>query len=202
MRSDYFTAAIVIIALLATFVYVFGFSRPPAEAKRVEVGVNIGENVIAAENQDLLVNELAPIDLDKSTFEFEGFGPGKSHLGTFDEWEGNILMKDGKINGIEGAIQTASVNTGIERLDKDLKSDNFLDVEKYPEISFSSDIINNGEMSGSLTFLGVTKTISFPVVITDDSISTDFIFDSSQFGEMSDLANDEVRIAFKLFAEQ
>ena len=202
MRSDYVTAAIVIIALLATFIYVFGFSRPSSEAERAVIGENIGENVIAAENQDLLVNELAPIDIAKSTFEFEGFGPGKSHLGKFDKWEGNILLKDGKIEGIEGIIQADSVNTGIQKLDNDLKKENFLNTEKYQEISFNSDIINNGEMSGSLTFLGVTKTISFPVVITDDSISTDFIFDSSQFGEMSDLANDEVRIAFKLFAEQ
>lgn len=201
MRLDYFTAVIVIVVLGATFVYVFGFSRPPTEAERAVISENIGENVIADGEQDLLVNELTAIDSAKSTLEFEGFGPGKSHIGTFNEWEGSILVKEGKITGIEGTIQVASVDTGIERLDNDLKKDIFFNAEKYPEISFSSDFITNGEMTGSLTFLGVTKTISFPVTLTDDSISADFIFDTSQFGEMSDLANDEVRIDFMLFTE-
>ena len=61
----------------------------------------------------------------------------------------------------------------------------------------SRDLKNN-QLVGDLTFLGRTKEIGFPVIISDESISADFIIDTSLFGEMSDLANDEVRIFFEL----
>ena len=34
------------------------------------------------------------IDKSKSTFEFEGYGPGKSHIGTFDSMEGKIKLRN------------------------------------------------------------------------------------------------------------
>ena len=51
-------------------------------------------------------------------------------------------------------------------------------------------------LTGDLTFLGVTKELTFPVILTDESISADFVFDATLFGMSHAATNDEVRIAF------
>ena len=79
-----------------------------------------------------------------------------------------------------------------------MKNEDFFNTNKYPVIKFISKDLKNNQLVGDLTFLGRTKEIGFPVIISDESISADFIIDTSLFGEMSDLANDEVRIFFEL----
>ncbi len=62
-------------------------------------------------------------------------------------------------------IQTASVDTGNDRRDGDLKSDRFFDAETYPTMTFkSTSIEHTGEktfkMTGDLTIHGVTKPVT------------------------------------------
>jgi len=63
---------------------------------------------------------------------------------------------------VEVKIKTASINTGVEMRDKDLRSANFFDVEKFPEITFTSKSVKRtsdttGEVTGDLNMHGVTK---------------------------------------------
>ena len=55
----------------------------------------------------------------------------------------------------------------VERRDQDLKSPNFFDVQKYPQLSFKSTRISNAggklTMTGDLTLNGVTKSITLDV---------------------------------------
>ncbi len=65
---------------------------------------------------------------------------------------------------IDASIQANSVNTDNAMRDSDLKSDNFLDVEKYPLITFrSASIEKTGEntyrIKGDLTIRGITKPV-------------------------------------------
>ena len=137
------------------------------------------------------------IDPAKSTFTFEGYGPGKSHVGTFQEMSGTITMEmDGTITASEGTIQTASVKSDSDGLDNHLKNEDFFDVERYPTITWKSNSINDEEMIGELTFLGVTRTITIPIIMKENSLSADFLLDTSQFGMSYAGVNDEVRIAF------
>ena len=62
-------------------------------------------------------------------------------------------------------IQAASINTGNDRRDGDLKSERFFNVEMYPSITFkSTDVEKTGEktfkLMGDFTMHGVTKSIA------------------------------------------
>jgi len=60
-------------------------------------------------------------------------------------------------------IKTTSVDTRIEKRDNHLRSPDFFDVAKFPEMSFVSNKIegsgNNIKVSGDLTIRGITKPI-------------------------------------------
>src|SRR6516162_5756203 len=60
--------------------------------------------------------------------------------GKFDDFDGKIQFDDANPQNstVEVTIKTASVNTGVEMRDKDLRSANFFDAEKFPEITFKS----------------------------------------------------------------
>ncbi|MDF2186895.1 YceI family protein [Paraflavitalea sp. CAU 1676] len=65
-------------------------------------------------------------------------------------------------------IETGSVNTANENRDKHLKSADFFDAEKYPQIKFESTAFkplggNKFKLEGNLTVKDVTKAVSFDV---------------------------------------
>ena len=69
---------------------------------------------------------------------------------------------------IDATIDAASVDTRVEMRDKDLRSPNFFDVEKYPTITFKSkhtEAAGEGKlkMTGDLTMHGVTKEVVLDV---------------------------------------
>ena len=71
-------------------------------------------------------------------------------------------------SSVEIIIRTASVNTDLEERDKHLRNPDFFDVEKYPTMRFKSSEIKKisdtvGEVTGSFTLHGVTKTLTMNV---------------------------------------
>lgn len=106
------------------------------------------------------------IDSDHSRVEFL-----VTHLmisevqGRFNEVSGSFLFSEKIANSkVEATIQTASVDTGVVKRDADLKSDNFLDVKKYPTMVFKSKRIQGNSLDnflivGDLTIKGVTKEV-------------------------------------------
>jgi polyisoprenoid-binding protein YceI len=68
---------------------------------------------------------------------------------------------------VEAHIDAASIHTRDEQRDTHLKSGDFLDVEKYPEITFVSKKIagSDGEwkVTGDLTIHGVTREVTLAV---------------------------------------
>lgn len=71
---------------------------------------------------------------------------------------------------IEAAIDAASVDTGIEARDADLRGPDFFDVNEHPRILFESDRIERreGELvaHGTLTIKGVTRELDLPFRVT------------------------------------
>ncbi len=70
---------------------------------------------------------------------------------------------------VEVSINTASIRTHNEQRDNDLRSSNFLEIEKYPTIRFKSTRIDpqgadRGTLTGDLTIKGVTHPVTLKVV--------------------------------------
>jgi len=86
--------------------------------------------------------------------------------GKFDEFSGSVTVEGNQVKEAKGTIQTKSVDTGVQMRDKDLRSPNFFDVEKYPTITFQTKkaAANQSDvLTGDFTMHGVTKEISIPL---------------------------------------
>ncbi|HEY4424203.1 MAG TPA: YceI family protein [Pyrinomonadaceae bacterium] len=78
--------------------------------------------------------------------------------------------KDITKSSVSVVIKATSVDTGIEGRDRHLRSADFFDVEKFPEITFKSERIEKKGKQfiahGPLTMHGMTKPIALPFSIT------------------------------------
>lgn len=88
--------------------------------------------------------------------------------GRFDEFKGEMEYDEKKnvLNSIQGTTKTASINTNNAKRDEHLRSADFFDATKNPELSFSAKSVGvkKGEkkkVSGKLTINGITKTVPF-----------------------------------------
>lgn len=107
------------------------------------------------------------IDPDHSQVIFKVKHMGISTVtGRFDLMEGSYTFDDKDISNssVETTIQTASVNTNKQKRDDHLKSPDFLNVDKYPTITFKSKEVKKGDgddftIVGDLTINGVTKRV-------------------------------------------
>jgi len=69
---------------------------------------------------------------------------------------------------VEAVIEAASIETRDAQRDAHLKSPDFLDVEKFPRLSFKSSrvsLVRDGELAveGDLTIRGITRKVVFTV---------------------------------------
>ena len=88
--------------------------------------------------------------------------------GKFNEFDGTVNSKADDFNGAEVTFtaKTASVDTDNDRRDTHLRSPDFFEAEKYPEITFKGNLVKNGttyKLKGDLTMKGVTKPVEFDV---------------------------------------
>ncbi len=90
--------------------------------------------------------------------------------GKFDDFEGSLTASKDDLTDakITFTAKTASINTGVDRRDGHLRSGDFFDVEKFPEMTFTSKSfkkISDGKylMSGDLSMHGITKSVSLDV---------------------------------------
>lgn len=69
-------------------------------------------------------------------------------------------------------IQAKSINTGIDQRDDHLRSADFFDVAKFPEVTFQSKAIRKKrksyEMDGTFTMHGISKEVTIPFVVTSE----------------------------------
>ena len=90
--------------------------------------------------------------------------------GRFERFTGTIEAdeQDPTRSRVEVQIDAASIDTRTPQRDADLRGPNFLDVEKYPTITFKSKRIErldatHGRIIGDLTIRGVTKEVVLDV---------------------------------------
>jgi polyisoprenoid-binding protein YceI len=71
---------------------------------------------------------------------------------------------------VQFIVQAASIDTDNDARDKDLRSENFFDVQKYPTLTFTGTKVapkaaNAFDVTGNLTIHGVTKTVTIPATL-------------------------------------
>ena len=89
--------------------------------------------------------------------------------GKFNEFEGSVIAKgeDFDQSEVTFVAKTSSIDTDNERRDAHLKSADFFDAEKYPEVSFKGVLVksaaNKYVLKGDFTMHGTTKQVEFNV---------------------------------------
>lgn len=89
--------------------------------------------------------------------------------GSFTKVTGSVVLNEKDItqSQVNAVIDAASIDTRVPDRDKDLRSANFLDVEKYPTLEFKSKrIVNSGgklQLIGDLTLHGTTREVTLDV---------------------------------------
>jgi len=90
--------------------------------------------------------------------------------GRFADFEGTIQIDPSKpeASSVAFTIRTASIDTNQPKRDDDLRSENFFDAAKYPEITFQSTKIETAgkdryAVTGKLAMHGVSREITLPV---------------------------------------
>jgi polyisoprenoid-binding protein YceI len=107
------------------------------------------------------------IDPAHSTAQFTVRHLGISNVrGNFTKVSGGAVLNEKDItqSQVAATIDVASVDTRVEARDKDLRSPNFFDVEKYPTMEFKSKRISSSGgkllVVGDLTIHGTTREVT------------------------------------------
>jgi len=130
--------------------------------------------------------------------------------GRFRRLSGEIVVdtRDLATARITLTIETDSIDTGIGMRDNHLRSEDFLDVRKFPTITFESQRVegsgHHANVFGRLTIRGVTREIAVPVDVSLSDIalvsSGEFVINRRDFGivyqSFINPIGDDVRVSF------
>lgn len=85
--------------------------------------------------------------------------------GKFDNFNGSFEYdeKTNTLKSLNGVVEVKSVNTANEKRDKHLKESDFFAAEKYPQITFDLNKVEDDKAYGKLTMRGVTKDVILDV---------------------------------------
>lgn len=79
---------------------------------------------------------------------------------------GNFRRFSGSFEGtaVEVEIEAASVDTGMEVRDKDLRGPDFLDADRHPVLRYVGTAVREDRVEGTLTVAGVTRPVALDMV--------------------------------------
>ena len=127
--------------------------------------------LLAVAAAPLLAADTYTIDKTHSDVSFQIRHFASKVRGRFTDFEGTILTDTSKpeTSSVVFTIKAASIDTGNADRDNHLRSPDFFDAAKYPEITFKSAKItptgkDKFDVAGKLTIRGVTKDVTIPVV--------------------------------------
>lgn len=167
----------------------------PAEKPAPEEGAQMKKPAeetvtVTAEAEGPIEVKLTP---ENTLIQFVGTHKGDKpdpRTGKFGKFSGTVQATDGKLTEITVVIDTASLETEIEKLTNHLKSPDFFDVRQHPEAKFVSksiEVADDGEtvVTGDLTLLKETKPISFPAKVEvgkEIKLDAEFVINRVDFG--------------------
>lgn len=136
--------------------------------------------------------------------------------GNFKTTSGTVTTDEsGKISAVDVSIDVASIDTRIKDRDDHLKSADFFDAEKFPEIKFVSTKVTTTDdeeyaLEGTLTIKGTSKPVVFeaevgtpiddPYGLKRGGASLSFAIDRRDFGLVwsQSLANGNLVVGNKI----
>jgi polyisoprenoid-binding protein YceI len=179
---------IVLIIIVSVGFYVFNKNSVPTNLEQANILEDVAENKIEEKV------DLAKIpEIKNFSFTFTGYGPaGKYHDGTFGEY----TLSTSSI-----VFKSASVDTGIEKLNNHLCAPEFFDCVKYPEIKFVATSLtkkseNAYEVAGTLSFKDITKNVLFNANLENNKVTAEFLMDTTEFNFNPKLVENNVKIKF------
>ncbi|WP_345984517.1 YceI family protein [Sulfurimonas sp. HSL-1656] len=86
--------------------------------------------------------------------------------GHFADFSGSYDLEGNVLKSFTGSVKTASVDTGIVKRDDHLKSADFFDAAKYPDITFTMTKFDGESITGELTLHGVTRSVTFDAEVS------------------------------------
>jgi polyisoprenoid-binding protein YceI len=174
-------------------------------AGRVSAALIVAGTLIGGHGSGYAQTSTWKIDPAHSSVNFEISHMEVSHVhGSLTNVNGIVELNDKEItkSSVEATIDTTTVSTGVVMRDNTLKSDNFFNVQKYPQITFRSSSLkrNKGtvQLLGNLTLNDVTRSVTLnlygpspPQTMSGKTISgfsatglirrSDFTFGASKF---------------------
>lgn len=86
--------------------------------------------------------------------------------GQFTEFDSNVEVDSNNLITVNATIKSDSFNSRNEGRDQHVRSEDFLNVQEYPELTFKSTDVSRVDdekyvVTGELTIRGVTQTVSF-----------------------------------------
>ena len=120
-------------------------------------------------------NEIYKFDPAHSTIAFKVRHFLGTAKGRFTKFTGTIEVdrEHPEQSSVTATIQVASLDTAIAKRDEHLRSDEFFNVAKFPQIMFKSQRVkqtgaNAGEITGDLMMHGVTRPLTLRVQLAGD----------------------------------
>lgn len=123
------------------------------------------------------------LDLTSSVIAWKGTKPTGAHNGTVALKSGNLIVENGKLAKGEFTIDMNSIKNldmsgkgGDLKIEGHLKSADFFDVAVHPTSKFVITSVEEKDaklaVTGNLQIKGITKSITIPATISQDSITT------------------------------
>ena len=185
------------ISLMMVSVTLFMLGCPAADTK--------GKPVKGEVKGDAKASGIA-FNGDGSKIEFTGTKPEGKHNGGFKTFTGSIELAGKEVAKVAVDIDTESLYSDNPKLTDHLKNPDFFNVKSNPKASFASTAIvakdAGHEITGDLTLLGKTKSITFPakVEVAADAvkINGEFKIDRTDFGMTFGAGKIDAAVAIKI----
>jgi len=133
------------------------------------------------------------VNTETSSVEWIGKKITGQHNGTIKLQSGELAMTDGVLSGGSFVIDMSSIAVtdlsggGAEKLKGHLMSDDFFSTEAHPTATLVITEVNKAGLrdelmvKGDLTIKGITKPISFPVLMDGDKATADILVDRTNY---------------------
>lgn len=133
------------------------------------------------------------IDVAKSGIVWTGKKVTGSHTGTINLQSGNLVFKKNLVKGGTFVVDMTTINTtdlsgkGKESLDGHLKADDFFGVDKFKTATLTFTNIstknkNNYTITADLTIKGITKPVTFDLVVNGNTATASVKIDRTKYG--------------------